>query len=603
MTESSKSRRRRADQQPERARRRERGRLELMPLWSVFRMGRPSGWIMLFAIASLVISASAELAIGQAVRNLFDKVLVAKDVSAINQYFLWFGLVIVVLAAATFGRMFTVAWLGERMVADVRKRVYGHLIGLSPRFFDQNKLGEILSRLTTDVAYIQTVVTATCPMATRSLFILVGGTVLMFITNVKLAAIVFGLVPLVMFPIIWFGRLVRRLSRTSQDRFAEVTAVAEETLSATQTVQAFTREDQERHRFGEGVEKALPYAVRRALARASLVGLAVLLMLTLINVGVWIGTNELLQDQMTLGELAAFIIYSFITALAVGNLSELWGSLQAASGASERLLEILATQPEITPPANPVVFPRSVEGQISFENVSFAYPSRSELVLREFSLDVSPGQSIALVGPSGSGKSTVFKLLLRFYDPQQGRILFDGNDLCDLDPTDLRSQISLVSQDPVIFGTSAIENIRYGKLEATDEEVLDAAQSAAAMEFLQELPDGPYTLLGPRGSQLSGGQRQRLAIARGILRNSAVLLLDEATSSLDSENERLVHEAIDNVTADRTSIIIAHRLATVKRADRIVVMDRGRIVAHGSHEELIEEGGLYARLARLQFAV
>ena len=595
MTESSKSRRQGADSKHRPA------RVELMPLWSILRMGRPNVWVMIFAFASLVLSASAELAIGHAVRNLFDKVLVAEDVSAVNQYFLWFGLVIFVLAAATFGRMLTVAWIGERLVADVRKRVYGHLIGLSPKFFDQNKLGEILSRLNTDLAYIQTVVTATCPMATRSVFILIGGTVLMFVTNVKLAAIVFALVPLVMFPIIWFGRLVRRSSRTSQDRFADVTAVAEESLSAVQTVQSFTREEDERQRFNDGVERALPYAIRRALARASLQSVALLLMFTLINVGVWIGANELLQERMTLGELAAFIIYSLITALAVGSLSDLWGSLQAASGASERLLELVATQREITPPPHPVVFPRSVEGQLTFENVSFAYPSRPELVLTDFCLDVSPGQTIALVGPSGSGKSTVFKLLLRFYDPQQGRILIDGIDLRDADPKDLRSQISMVSQDPVIFGMNAIENIRYGKLDASDDEVLDAARSAAAMEFLADLPEGPRTLLGTRGSQLSGGQRQRLAIARGILRDSAVLLLDEATSSLDSENERLVHEAIDNVTAGRTSIIIAHRLSTVKSVDRIIVMDRGCIVAHGSHEELIEEGGLYARLAQLQF--
>ena len=579
-------------------------RVNFGPLWSVIRRARPAPWLIVVACVCLVIGGCVQLAVGQAVRGLFDLESAEVTPSALKTFFLWFWLVILGLSVATFGRTLSVMWLALRVTAEIRKDVYGHIVGLCPKFFDENKLGDVLARINGDVAQIQSVIKSLAPNAAKSIFIFVGGTIFMFITSVKLSLIFCFTVPLILIPTILFGRKIKSLSRQFRDHQAVVTVQAKESLNAIQTVQAFTCEDVERTRFNDAVEAALPFAIRRVIARACLHATALLLMFGLINVSVWFGALDLADKNISLGELVAFIIYAYITGRAAGRLSDVWGGFQAASGAAERVMEVLDTQSTILPPPNPVHFPQHSEGRIEFQNVAFRYPSRPDSpVLKDFSLDIVPGQTVALVGPSGSGKSTVFKLLLRFYDPLQGSIYLDGVDLRDADPQELRSRISLIPQHPVIFGRNAYENIQYGKLDATADEIYAAAQSAVADQFIDDLPDGIQSFVGCRGRQLSGGQRQRLAIARAMVRDSSVMLLDEATSSLDSENERLVHEAIDNVTENRTALIIAHRLSTVQRADRIIVMDAGNIVAEGTHHELVEEGGLYARFAELQFTV
>jgi len=555
------------------------------------------------ASVALVVSSAATLALPAALRGLIDRGFSTAQIQLISQYFLLFLLAAAILGLATSVRFYFVTWIGERVIADLRKAVFANVVRLSPTFFEVTRTGEVLSRLSADTTLIQTVVGSSASVAARNFVMFVGGLILMFVTSVKLTLLVTGAVVLVMIPLLLFGRWVRTLSRRSQDRIAETSAHASETLNAVQTVQAFTQEDTERQRYAATVENSFSVAILRTRARAAMTAVVIFAAFGSIAAVGWVGAQDVVGHAMSAGQLVQFIIYAAIVAGGVGAMSETYGDLQRAAGASERLSELLTVEPDINVPAHPLALPKPAHGSVSFHDVTFQYPSRPNYkALNDFSMSVAPGEAVALVGPSGAGKSTVFQLLLRFFAPQSGTIEFDGVDLAKLEPKDVRHQIALVSQDCVIFSGTLADNIRYGRPEASEQDVRRAAEAAAAAEFIEGLPQGYQTIVGERGATLSGGQRQRIAIARAILRDAPLLLLDEATSALDAENERLVQIGLENLMAGRTTIVIAHRLATIQRLKRIVVMDHGRVVGEGSHAELVAKGGLYARLADLQFA-
>jgi ATP-binding cassette subfamily B protein len=573
----------------------------LRPLRQVLPFLYPYRFRIAFATFALMISSTATLVLPALLRRLVDHVG-ATELNQISHYFFLLLVAAALLGIATALRFYFVTWIGERVVADIRRAVFDHILELTPSFFEITRTGEVVSRLTADTTLIQTVVGSSISVAMRNFIMFVGGLALMFVTSVKLTALVVAAVVLVMIPLMLFGRWVRTLSRRSQDRVADTSARASETIHAVQTVQAFTHEAVDRTVFGSAVEASFKVAILRTRARAVMTAVVMFAAFACVLGVVRVGLLDMNAHRMSVGELFQFVAYSFIVAGGVGAISEMWGDMQRAAGASERLMELLYTPPQIAAPERPIAIAKPARGAVSFENVTFRYPSRPEYAaLNGFSLSVEPGEAVALVGPSGAGKSTVFQLLLRFYAPQKGAVTFDGVDLANADPADLRRNIAIVAQDAVIFSGTLAENIRYGRPEASDDEVRRAAEAAAATEFIERLPQGFETRVGERGMTLSGGQRQRIAIARAFLRDAPLLLLDEATSALDSENERLVQTGLNNLMSGRTTIVIAHRLATIQRLKRIVVMDQGRVVGEGSHAELVARGGLYARLADLQF--
>ena len=554
------------------------------------------------ALIALTVAAATVLAVGQGLRSLVDDGFTAGNIDLLNDALLIMFVIVTTLAAATYARFFLVSWIGERVMADLRKAVFDHTLNLDSTHYETMRVGEVMSRLTADTTLIQTVVGTSASMALRHVLLVIGGTVMLAVTSPRLTLLVLVVVPLVLVPIVFFGQRVRRLSRESQDRLADVGSYVDESLANIRTVQAFGHEGEDRSRFAYRVEETFATSVRRIRARASLTAVVILLVFGAVGVILWIGGRDVIMGRFSGGELSAFIFYSVIVAGSVGAISEVIGDLQRAAGATERLFELLDMRANIAPPASPRSLPADLQARVGFSDVTFSYPSRPEAAaLGNFTINVAPGKNMALVGPSGAGKTTVFQLMLRFYDPHSGRITLDGIDLRELDPADLRTNIGLVPQEPVVFSADAWENIRYGRPGASNDEVRAAAQAASADVFLDALPDRFDTFLGEKGVRLSGGQRQRIAIARAILRDPKVLLLDEATSALDAESERAVQNALAGLMENRTTLVIAHRLATVMAADRIIVLDEGQIVAEGTHNELVNQGGLYARLADLQF--
>ena len=556
------------------------------------------------AVVALCVTALAILGLGQGLRALIDNGFSNGNSAALDRaLYLLLGLS-VVMALGTSARFYLVSWLGERVIADLRKAVFDRVLVLHIGFFETTRTGEVLSRLTTDTMLLQSVIGSSASIALRNALNLAGGMVMLFVTNARLTGLVLLVVPVVVVPIMIFGRRVRALSRASQDRVADVGAFAEESINGIRTVQAFTHENEDRQRFSGEVTNAFTVAVSRIRMRSLLTAVVILLVFGAISAILWVGGRDMLAGEITGGELAAFIYYATIVAVSVGVISEVYGELLRAAGATERLVELLETEPEIVSPDAPVALPFPALGGLSFENVTFHYPSRPDrAALVDFSLEVKPGETVALVGPSGAGKSTVFQVLLRFYDPESGRVCLDGVDIRDADLRAVRERLAVVPQDPVIFGADGWENIRFGRPDADNPAVRRAAEAAAAAEFLDQLPDGFATFLGEKGVRLSGGQRQRISLARALLHDPAILLLDEATSALDAENERLVQDALEKLKAGRTTLVIAHRLATVVNADRIAVIENGHLVASGSHAELLKSSRLYARLAALQFDV
>lgn len=569
----------------------------LAALWPFIR---PYRGMAVMAGLALMLTASVSLILPLAVRRVVDGF--GDSAALLDKYFGAALLIAGLLAAGTGLRYYFVTRLGERVVADIRRALFDRVLGMSPAFFEKILTGEVLSRITTDTTLILSVIGSSVSVALRNLLMLVGGLVLLALTSAKLTGLVLLIVPAVVVPIIVLGRKLRRLSRENQDWIASSSGKAAEALSAVQTVQSFTHETGTRGDFAEVTEKSFASAQTRIQTRAVMTVIVIFLVFAGVVGVLWMGARDVRSGGMSAGQLVQFVIYAVMVAGSVGALSEIWGELQRAAGATERLVEMLQAEDAVQDPAQPQGLPRPVRGEVVLDGVTFRYPARPEVsALQGVSLRVAPGETVALVGPSGAGKSTVLQLLMRFYDPQSGAVRLDGIDLRDMARGDFRGAMALVPQDPVIFATSARENIRFGRPEATDAEVEAAATAAAAHDFITALPQGYDSYLGERGVMLSGGQKQRIAIARAILRDAPVLLLDEATSALDAESERAVQQAVERLGQGRTVLVVAHRLATVKRADRIVVFEAGRIVATGSHDELVAEGGLYARLARLQF--
>ncbi|MBS0591597.1 MAG: ATP-binding cassette domain-containing protein [Proteobacteria bacterium] len=556
------------------------------------------GWLGFLALSSL-----ATLTLPVAVRLMIDHGFAHADPRMIDSSFLGLFAVAIVLALATAGRYYCVTVLGERTVADLRRGLYAHLIALDQPFYERTRVGELTSRLSADCELVQTVLTSSLSVALRSLLTALGGTLMLVATSPRLAGYAALVIPLVIAPIVLMGRRQQRLSRASQDRVADAAAVANETLNATYAVQAYAREKYEIARYDAAILRAVATAKKRIRQRALLTALVIVLIFGAITLVLWSGARSVMAGQLDVGVLSQFVFYAIIAAGSIGGLSEVWSEIARASGAMERIDELMKTQSTIREPVAPTALAQPPQGRIRFDRVEFRYPSRPDTpALHDFTLDVNSGETVALVGPSGAGKSTVFHLLLRFHDPQRGSVSIDGVDLPQLALADLRGAIALVPQDTVMFGASARDNIRFGRVDANDVDVIAAAKTAAAHDFIAAQPQGYDTHLGERGMRLSGGQQQRISIARALLKNAPILLLDEATSNLDAQSEAAIQQGLEHLMRGRTTLIIAHRLATVLKADRIVVMDAGRIVAQGTHAELLRAGGLYAELARLQFA-